>query len=102
MLLLIVGCILGIAIMLLVFYALLLKGQNAAYAGQMTKLAKEQAAAEIAIGRFAAVEQERIRIRESISVNFSDEQVTMFADKVSRRCQTIMDAQAAANRLKMN
>lgn len=86
------GTILGLIIAALTAYALVLKGQNSAYAGQITRLAKEQAAAEIAIGRFVSLEQDRQRLKENITIHFTEEQITALANRLSARVQTIINS----------
>jgi hypothetical protein len=94
-----VGVVLGIIITLLVLCCIYLAGQNRAYAGQVNELAKQQAAAEIAIGRFAA--QAQADANKQIVFNLTEQQVTELAHKISSRVQTMLDAQneAALNKL---
>ena len=41
----------------------------------------------------ALVEQERQKMREMINVNFSEEQITTLAGRISARVMTILDSQ---------
>jgi len=94
------GVVLGIIIMLLVFAVFYLKGQNVAYAGQVTKLAKEQADVERQLAYLAAREQERSH--QAINVGFTDEQITTISNRLASRMQVIMDAVNAAALKKMD
>jgi integral membrane sensor domain MASE1 len=84
------GAVLGALVMLLVFVILFLIGQNAAYRGQVTKLSKEQAAADMQLARLAATVQ-RCET-QPIQFNITEEQLTFLANKLSARCQMIMDS----------
>lgn len=44
------------------------------------------------LGRFVSIEQERQKIKESININFTEEQITLLASRISTRVQTIINA----------
>ncbi len=54
---------------------------------------KELAETQVILGRMALVEQERQKMREMINVNFSEEQITTLAGRISARVMTILDSQ---------
>jgi len=96
------GTILGALIVLLSAAVLLLAGKSAGYLGQIKKSNEELVAAQIALGRFVYLEQERQKIKESVSVSFTEEQITTLATRVSSRVMTILNAEQQAALGKLN
>jgi hypothetical protein len=44
------------------------------------------------LGRFISLEQERKKLIDSITVNFTEENITLLASRISTRVQTIINA----------
>jgi hypothetical protein len=84
------GAVLGALLMLCVFVITFLTGQNAAYRMQITGLAKEQVESDMKLARLAQTVQQRES--QPITFNLTEEQVTFIANKVSARCQMILDS----------
>lgn len=97
-----IGVFLGLIIAVLLAYALFHRGQSAAYASHATNVATELAEAKLSIGRFVYLEQERQKLKENIVVNFTEQQITHLADRVSARVQTILTAANDAALAKMS
>lgn len=96
-----VGVVLGIFIALLVAALFVVLGAYTAVKLQVIKANEELTATRISLGRFVLLEQERIRIKESINVGFTEEQINTLANRISGRVKTLYDAeqQAALGRL---
>ncbi len=90
------GVLLGIVFALLAFGIVLMTGKCIAYRGQITQLTKESFAAREACGRFVALEQERMRIKEQVVVSLNEDQITTLANRISGRIKSIYDAEQAA------
>ena len=97
-----VGALLGAVIVLLILSVIFMYGQQAMLKKLNKTLNTELNATQISLGRFVILEQERQKLRESINVNFTEQQITTLADRVSARVQTIMNSDAAAALQKMN
>jgi cell shape-determining protein MreC len=69
-----------------------LTGISRAHHSQVAKLNEELLASRTMLGRFVSLEQERLKIKESINVNFTEENITMLASRISARVQTIINA----------
>jgi len=93
------GAFLGALIVVLFFIAFFLFAQNRAFAGQIKAGAKELAAADANLRTLAAQVQKNENI--PYVVNFTEEQITFIANRVSTRVQTMLDAanEAALNKL---
>jgi len=103
------GVILGILIILLVFTCFFLSGSPREVRSQRSALDAKLAAAEkelyeyqLSLGRFVRLEQERAKLKESLVVNFTEEQITELASKISVRIKTLMEAEQAARLAKLN
>jgi bacterioferritin (cytochrome b1) len=103
------GAVLGIIIALLAFlnfwqYARIMayKELNKAVAAENKALSDELTKATDMLRRVASVEQERLKMKESIVVNFTEDQITNLAMKISVRVKTMMEAEQAAALQKMN
>lgn len=103
------GVILGILIILLVFTCFFLSGSISEVRSQRSALDAKLAAAEkelyeyqLSLGRFVRLEQERAKLKESLVVNFTEEQITELASKISVRIKTLMEAEQAARLAKLN
>ncbi len=96
-----VGAVLGFLIALLVGVIIFLLGINRTLSGQASKIAEELLTTRAALGRFVNLEQERLRIKESVSINFTEDQITVLANRIGARCATIYEAeqQKALNKL---
>ena len=90
------GAILGAVIMLLAFYSAWLAGKHKAFIGQINTLHEELSAYKISLGRYALLEQERLKLRELINIQFTDEQVTTLANAVTLRIRTLLASENAA------
>jgi len=88
----ITGAILGIIIAFLVMVIIYLTGISRAHHSQVAKLNEELLASRTMLGRFVSLEQERLKIKESINVNFTEENITLLASRISMRVQTIINA----------
>jgi len=88
----ITGAILGIIIALLVFIILYMSGERRAHHSQVAKLNEELLASRTMLGRFISLEQERKKLIDSITVNFTEENITLLASRISTRVQTIINA----------
>lgn len=83
------GALLGAIIVLLILRILFVQGQNAVYAGQVLKLAKEQGNTDKALATASAALQE---MQKPIIFNLTDEHVTKLAERVAVRVQLILDS----------
>ncbi len=88
-----VGAVLGFLIALLVGVIIFLLGINRTLSSQASKIAEELLTTRAALGRFVNLEQERLRIKEAVSVNFTEEQITMLANRIGSRCATIYEVE---------
>ena len=88
----ITGAILGIIIAFLVMVIIYLTGISRAHHSQVAKLNEELLASRTMLGRFVSLEQERLKIKESINVNFTEENIMLLASRISARVQTIINA----------
>ncbi len=88
-----VGAVLGFLIALLVGVIIFLLGVNRTVRSQANTIAEELLTTRAALGRFASLEQERLRIKEAVSVNFTEEQITMLANRIGSRCATIYEVE---------
>ena len=88
-----IGALLGIILTLLVFAVLVLVGKCLAYVGLNNKLNKELYDCQMVLGRIAVIEQARLKMKEDIVVNFTEEQITVIAGRISSRVKTILDSE---------
>ncbi len=88
-----VGAVLGFLIALLVVVIIFLLGANRTQAGQAKVSTEELLATRAALGRFVNMEQERQRLKESVTINFTEEQITMLANRIGSRCATIYEVE---------
>ncbi len=88
-----VGAVLGFLIALLVGVIIFLLGVNRTLSSQASKIAEELLTTRAALGRFLYLEQERLRIKEAVSENFTEEQITMLANRIGSRCATIYEVE---------
>jgi cell shape-determining protein MreC len=58
----------------------------------VAKLNEELLASRTMLGRFVSLEQERKKLTDSITVNFTEENITLLASRISTRVQTIINA----------
>ena len=87
------GILIGIFLVLLIFACIFFVGQNRTLAGQFKKASEELYGAQVALGRFVHLEQERQKIKEGIVLNLTEEQITTLATRLSARVQIILDSQ---------
>ena len=99
---LLVGIIVGIFLALLVFGNLYLVGKQSSWKEAVKKATGDLYDAQALVGRFAYLEQERQKMKEHIQVNFTEDQITMLADRIGARVQTIMEAVQTEALKKMN
>lgn len=97
-----IGILMGILLMLLALAIVYLVGQNRALAGQFKKASVELYDAQVALGRFVHLEQERMKLKESVVVNFTEDQITALGVRVSARVQTILESQQESALSKLN
>ena len=88
-----VGAVLGFLIALLVGVIIFLLGVNRTVRVQANTIAEELLTTRAALGRFVNLEQERLRIKEAVTVTFTEEQITTLANRVAARCATIYEAE---------
>jgi len=96
------GVLFGVIIMLLFFAVLWFKAQNGVYINQNEQLTAELANATELLRKIALIEQERIRLKEAVVINFTEEQITELAHRITTRVKTMMDAEQAAACAKLN
>jgi hypothetical protein len=96
------GTFLGALIVILAAVVLLLAGKSAGYLGQIKKSNEELVSAQIALGRFVYLEQERQKIKESVNINFTEEQITTLATRISSRVMTILNSEQQNALSKLN
>jgi hypothetical protein len=96
------GTLLGLLIAALTYSLIYVVGQNRVLAGQFKKSSAELYDAQVAIGRFVALEQHRQKMKEDIVVNFTEEQITHLGTRISARIQTVLDSQRESALIKMN
>jgi len=97
-----IGAILGIIIALFAFGLFWQYARIVAYKELNKAVSNELTQATATIQRFMALEQERRALKESIVVNFTEEQITNFATKISVRVRTMMAAEQDAALSKLN
>ncbi len=88
-----VGADLGFLIALQVGVIIFLLGVTRTVRSQANTIAEELLTTRAALGRFASLEQERQRIKEAVSVNFTEDQITMLANRIGSRCATIYEVE---------
>jgi hypothetical protein len=91
-----VGMLAGALLVLLLFAIVFLIGMVKTLASQVRKANKELFETQTALGRFVYLEQERQKIKESISFNFTEEQITTLANRIGSRCVTLHNSEQAA------
>lgn len=93
------GAVLGALIILLILAVIYLVGQNRAYAGQITVLAKEQADADTKVQQLAAHAQ---KMQQPFIINVTDEQISALSNRIFLRVQHMLDSTTAAALNRMN
>jgi hypothetical protein len=96
------GALLGLVIAALIIAVIFLLGVNRTVAAQFKKASTELYDAQLALGRFATIEQHRQKMKEDIVVNFTEEQITTLATRIGARMQTILESQRESALAKLN
>ena len=97
-----IGILMGILLSLLVSAVIFFVGANRTLAAQFKKASEELYGAQVTIGRFVILEQERQKIKEGVVINLTEEQITALSTRVCARVQTILESQQESALTKMN
>ena len=95
------GAIFGSVIVILILALIAMYGRLSGQLAQIKTLSQELTVCQISLGRYAVLEQERAKLRESVYVGFTEEQITTLANRMLVRVKTIVEAEqhAALNKL---
>ena len=96
------GILMGILLVLLALAVIYLSGVNRSLAGQVEKKSVELYDAQVALGRFVHLEQERQKIKEAVVVNLTEDQITTLATRLCARAQTVLESQQESALSKLN
>lgn len=94
--------VLGIVFVLLNVAIIGLVGALGSARLDVKKAHKELNDTQVLLGRIVILEQQREKLKELINVTFSEEQITLLANRVSNRCQTILDSEHQSALSKLN
>jgi hypothetical protein len=86
------GVLLGIIMTLLVLACVYMAAVCKTTKSQLKSVNEELFSTRTMLGRFVSIEQERQKIKESININFTEEQITLLASRIGTRVQTIINA----------
>ena len=99
---LLIGILLGCVIAMLVFSNLYLRGKQSSWKDAVKKATGDLYDAQVQLGRFVYLEQERQKMKEGIQVGFTEQQITTLADRIGARVQTLLEAEQVAALKKLN
>jgi hypothetical protein len=88
----ITGVLLGIIMTLLVLSCVYMAAVCKTTKSQLKSVNEELFSTRTMLSRFVSIEQERLKIKESININFTEEQITLLASRIGTRVQTIINA----------
>jgi hypothetical protein len=86
------GVLIGIIMTLLVLACVYMAAVCKTTKSQLKSVNEELFSTRTMLGRFVSLEQERKKLTDSISVNFTEENITLLASRISTRVQTIINA----------
>ena len=99
---LITGVLLGVIFTLLILAVVYQYGVRRTINGQLAKANEDLFNTRMTLGRLVVIEQERQKLKESVTINFTEEQITSLASSIGTRVQTLLNAAQDAALGKLN